>query len=109
MAGCSAAGRKGGASGERARELYSRLPRPPLAELECEVPQGIYYALTDALSSVIDDSLEDLEYLEAKLADTPESLQADWLRGIHLSANDVPAQTWIPAFAGKTDCGFSRT
>ncbi len=68
-----------GALRERARELYERLPQTPLAEGELDLPQSIYYALADALSCVINDGLDELSYLERKLADTPESLRADWL------------------------------
>lgn len=68
---------------ERARELYARLPRLSEPEAFFEAPQSIYYALTDAVSSAADDGLEDLSYIEEKLADTPESLRAAWL-GYHL-------------------------
>ena len=69
---------------ERARALYVTLPEVAPAEVEGDLPQSVYYALTDALSCIIDDDRDDLGYAEKKFADTPASLRARWL-GYHLA------------------------
>ncbi len=63
----------------RARELYERLPEPPSAE-DSEVPQSLYFALTDALDAIADTPEDALSYVEKRLAETPESLRQEWLR-----------------------------
>ncbi len=68
---------------ERARVFYETLPEYPPLEDEADLPQCIYYALTDGLSAFVDEEEREcppVRYLERKLADTPESLRADWLK-----------------------------
>ncbi len=63
----------------RAKELYKRLPEPSRAEHR-EVPESLYYAVTDALSAIADTPEDAVSYVEERLAETPESLRQRWLR-----------------------------
>ncbi len=64
---------------DRAEALYARLPDPPDAEIEGEMPQSIYGALTDAASMAGGNTPEILKYLDSRLRETPESLCGEWL------------------------------
>ncbi len=68
---------------EHAGKIYARLPKIPPAEIEGELPRGIYYALADCLSFIIDkDGLRgyfDFSYIEDGLTATPASMRTEWL------------------------------
>ncbi len=64
---------------ERARKLFARLPEPPHAEYECEVPPSLYFTLVDAVVAAEDDAQTLREELDDGLAATPESLRDKWL------------------------------
>ncbi len=65
---------------ERANRLCEKLPDASDAELEDEIPQGLYYVLLDALLLTAEDGFDEcVNYLERALAATPESLRDDWL------------------------------
>ena len=63
----------------RAGKLCEKLPPLPEAELDDEVPRGLYFALADALDCAQSGG-DLLEYLESALEATPESLRAEWLQ-----------------------------
>ncbi len=64
---------------DRARGLYARLPEPPDAEFEGEVPPSLYFVLVVAVA-VAEDYAQNLrEELDRGLAATPERLRDKWL------------------------------
>ncbi len=66
---------------ERATVLLDTLPDATEREMEAEVPLSVYGCLNIALASFEGVAMEDsLAEVTSALADTPESLRAQWLR-----------------------------
>ncbi len=93
----------------RARKLYDKLPEPPDAEFKDEVPRSIYYALTDAVSMIMDTPEDALSYVEDLLAETPERLRRQWLRSqvekcldvINDPESDEPLEKLVSLLCGE--------
>ncbi len=67
---------------QRAEALLATLPKPPQAERELRVPEGLYSALYGALFSFVSDNfIAEMNSALERLAATPDTLRSSWVQG----------------------------